>query len=66
MKGLEHLKNGDYNPNTDYDAILKHYNNLVNDGKQDEAKAVLREFGGLISILYNNYKQKELNSKGNG
>ena len=66
MKGLEHLKNGNYNPDVNYKALLAHYNKLVENGKQDEAKAILREFGGIISILGNKYKQEELNSKGNG
>lgn len=54
MKGLEYLKNGNYNPKIDYNALLTHYSSLVENGKHDEVKAVLREFDGLV--LGNKYK----------
>lgn len=54
MKGLEYLKNGNYNPKIGYNALLAHYSSLVENGKHDEAKAVLRELDGLV--LGNKYK----------
>lgn len=59
MKGLEHLRNGNYNPKVNYTRVLANYNKLVDSGRIDEPKAVLRKFGGIISILGNKYKQDE-------
>ena len=48
-----------YNPDIDYIAAIKLYNEFVNNGNNDEAKAVAMKYGGLIPLVSNASKQKE-------
>lgn len=48
-----------YNPNIDYIAAIKLYNEFVSNGNNDKAKAVAMKFGGLIPLISNASKQKE-------
>lgn len=48
-----------YNPNVDYVAAIKRYNEFVNSGKDDEAIKIAKEFGGLIPLVANASKQRE-------
>lgn len=48
-----------YNPDIDYIAAIELYNEFVNNGNNDEAKAVAKKYGGLIQLVFNASKQKE-------
>lgn len=42
-----------------YKEVLDRYNALIGEGKQNDAKRLIREHGGLLSVLFKYNYQRE-------
>lgn len=59
MRDLEFEKRCGYDDSINYKAVIKEYNTLVEQGRQDEAKSLLRVHGGIILLCGKCDYQKE-------
>ena len=50
MRDLEFESRYGYDENINYIDVVEQYNELVEQGRQDEAKSLLRVHGGIISL----------------
>jgi len=60
---VKYGKFDEYDPGIDYQNVLVEFNRLIDSGKTDEAKELLRRNGGLIAIYRKREEQRNINYK---
>lgn len=51
MSKEEMIRDYNYNENVSYKEVLDTYNDFIGEGKQNDAKRLIGEHGGIIAVL---------------